>query len=456
VSAHVFDRAATAGAEAMSAWRTATETPGLAVALVAADQEPRVLVDGLADLAGATPVRPDHRFHAGSITKSFTALVAFRLAEQGAFDLDLPIERYLPWFRVREPLGPILVRHLLTHQGGLVIGAELSETTPLDVWLLRETDAAWAPGEGYSYSNAGYAAVGFALEAATGRPFGDLVRDTILDPVGMRQASPSIDDATRPFEATGYRRRVEPDLRLGDIEVAPRLSGSNAQGSLVASAGDLARYLQMLLRRGVTTDGVRLLRPATFRRMTSRQARIDRRRWYAFGLRTYALDGRKVIEHGGETLGFRASMIGDVTAGVGVVVLANLVDTKPLHLAEFLVRAMRSDRADEDLPPYRDPAPDRPIRLPTVGTDELPRRLRGFAGRYVSTSPWRRPIDIVAGRDGLVLRIPGVDDAELLSAGRQRFRMGSELGPEQVTFDALVGGRALRLSFSAHPYVRSE
>lgn len=451
-----LERVADPVAAAVSSWRTTTETPGVAVALVTEDREPVVLVDGVADVARADPVRPDHRFQYGSITKSFTALAAFRLAERDALDLEAPIAEYLRWFRVRSQHGPILVRHLLTHTGGLVIGADLSGTTPFDVWLLRSTTAAWEPGARYSYSNAGYAAVGYALETATGRSFGDLVRELVLDPIGMRETSLSIDRATRPLEAVGYRRRVEADLTLGPIGVAPWVAGANAEGSAVGTAGDLGRYLRTLLRSGATPEGERLLRPKSFRRMVSRQARIEPGRWYAYGLRTFAIDGRPVIEHGGEMIGFRASMVGDVSAGVGAVVLANLVDTKPFHLSEFIVRSLRAARAGRPLPRYSDPPLTPPRRLPTSSPAELPRVLRGLLGRYSSTSPWRRPLDVAPGLSGLLLRVAGEDDAELVPVGRRRFRVGSALGPEEATFDAVVEGRALRLSLSGHPYLRDD
>jgi CubicO group peptidase (beta-lactamase class C family) len=439
----------------MNEWRIANDAPGISAALITGDAEPLVLVDGMASLRPRRAVSADHRFHFGSITKSFTALVSLRLAELGAIDLESPIDAYVPWFRPRTTSEPVRVRHLLTHQAGLPMGADLSGTTLFDVWLLRSARTAWEPGTGYSYSNAGYAAVGAALEAVSGKRYGDLVREVIFDPLGMDSSSPAIDHVSRPLEAMGHRRRVETDLSLGEVGVSPWVSMTSAEGGAVGTAGDLGRYVRMLILRGRTPEGSHLLRPASFRRMTSRQARIDRRRWYAFGLRTYLLDGRRVIEHGGEMLGMRASMVADLEAGVGAVALVNLVDTTPLALTEHMVRALRSALEEVRLPRFTAEPEQSPLRLPVSHIEETPRALRRYMGRFASTSPWRRPLAVVHGKRP-ILRIAGEPDRELFPAGRHRFLVGSDAGPEVVDFDAIVDERALRLSLSGHPYLREE
>ena len=440
--------------EAIREWRSRVEAPGVAVALVSTDDDPLVLVDGLASVRDDIEVRPDHRFHFGSITKSFTSMAAFRLAEHHEFDLAARIDAYLPWFEIRSAFPPIRVEHLLTHQAGLPIGADLGDTTDLDIWLLRTLDAAWAPGKGYAYSNAGYNAVGAAMAAATHRPFGDLLRELILDPIGMTSTAPAIDAATRPAEAVGYRRRVEADLSLGAVGEAPWVCITSASGAGVGTAGDLGRYLRTLLARGTTPGGRELLGASSFATMVSPKARIDERRWYAFGLRTYELDGRSVIEHGGEMLGMRASLVGDLGAGVGAIALVNLVDSTPLVLTEHLLRCLRAARAGTPLPSFDGPAERWVLRRPDRNPEEVPDDLRPWFGRYASTSHWRRPLAIVPGEERAIVRVAGVSDEDLFPVGDGRFRVGSARGPEEIAFDAVVDGHALRLSMSGHPYLR--
>ena len=94
--------------------------PGLALAIVRGDQIVYLKGYGRADASGR-PVTPQTPFLIGSITKSFTALAVMQLVEAGTVDLDAPVQRYIPWFRVADPRASaqITVRHLLTMTSGL-------------------------------------------------------------------------------------------------------------------------------------------------------------------------------------------------------------------------------------------------------------------------------------------------------------------------------------------------
>src|SRR5829696_2650954 len=93
--------------------------PGLALGITHGDRVVHLRGFGIADLSGR-PVTPQTPFVIGSVTKSFTALAVMQLVEADLLDLDAPVQRYLPWFRVADPEASkqITLRHLLHHVSG--------------------------------------------------------------------------------------------------------------------------------------------------------------------------------------------------------------------------------------------------------------------------------------------------------------------------------------------------
>jgi CubicO group peptidase (beta-lactamase class C family) len=104
----------------VEAQRRATRLPGLALGIVHGDRVVHLRGFGAADPSGR-PVTPQTPFLLASTTKSLTALAVMQLAEAGKVDLDAPVQRYLPWFRLADPAASarITVRHLLNQTSGL-------------------------------------------------------------------------------------------------------------------------------------------------------------------------------------------------------------------------------------------------------------------------------------------------------------------------------------------------
>src|SRR5919202_4864592 len=98
----------------------AARIPGLALGIVKGDQIVYLKGYGRADSSGR-PVTPQTPFLIGSISKSFTSLAVMQLVEAGKVELNGPVQRYLPWFRVADPQASaqITVRQLLNQTSGL-------------------------------------------------------------------------------------------------------------------------------------------------------------------------------------------------------------------------------------------------------------------------------------------------------------------------------------------------
>ncbi len=132
-------------------------TPGFALSIIHEDQVVHVKGFGAADSHG-TPVTPDTPYVLGSEAKSFTALGIMQLNEGRLADLDSPVQRYLPWFRVADPtyLQQITIRQLLNQTSGLpdnYPGDQPVTSLESRVRDLATVRLIAAPGRVFNYSN---------------------------------------------------------------------------------------------------------------------------------------------------------------------------------------------------------------------------------------------------------------------------------------------------------------
>lgn len=324
-------------------------TPGLALAITDRDRLLAVRNYGYANLDARAPVTDKTLFEFGSIGKSFTAICFLQLAEEGKVDLQAPVADYLPWFSVRSRYAPITLHHLLTHTSGLVGGSDFSPDQRYEVWALRETEAS-EPGVKHRYSNVGYKTLGLAMEAITGRPYGELVQERILMPLGMHDTVPSITNEIRHRLAVGYNdgfsdRPWRPEY---GFEPAPWLETNTGDGCIVATAADLATYLRMLLNRGVGPNG-RILSEESFALMTTPYPDAAADDLYGYGIDVTPKDGRPRIGHGGGMVGYISAMVGDVDAGIGVIVFKNAMQNTST-IADFALSCAINALAGEPLP----------------------------------------------------------------------------------------------------------
>lgn len=304
---------------------------GLSIALVDGQRTVWARGFGFADTAAKVPAGPDTLYRVGSISKLFTDTAAMQLVAQGQLALDGPVQRTLPWFRLKTAwpeAGPITLRQLMTHHAGLPrdwdAGMWTKDAPPPDddfrAMLRRVADqgqAAAPPGLAFSYSNLGLDVVGALVEAASGRPFEQQLQQAVLEPLGMRQARFSAGLPNDPAMARGHFKgepRDEPALR--DVPA----------GGLSASVTDLARFVSMQF-----AGGAGVLPAAQQREMLQAQAGapldLDFRTGLGWMLTTFGSDtvhgGGPVAHHAGATFHFRSQLMLLPERGLGVVVASN-------------------------------------------------------------------------------------------------------------------------------------
>ena len=279
--------------------------PGVALGIVK-DGQVRTRTFGVTNLDNPQPVTPDTVFALASITKTVVATAIMRLVEQGKLDLDAPVRRYLPDFRIQDEAlsREVAVWHLLTHtpgwEGQLTstdLGARTLSTF-VDV-TMRDLPKIADPGQVWSYNNAGFNVAGRLIEVASGQTIHNALRSLVFQPLGLTRAFTRVEDlVTWPFSVA---HRGAP----GNVTVSRPLSrsASVAAGGVSMSLNDILTYAQFHLGDGTNRSGERVLSRASLALM--QRARIPKQATddeMGIGWHLRRLSGVMTAAHGG-TLG---------------------------------------------------------------------------------------------------------------------------------------------------------
>jgi CubicO group peptidase (beta-lactamase class C family) len=298
--------------DAMAARIERGEFPGL-VSLVARGDDVTVDVLGVTHFGGDTPMRRDTPFRIASMTKPVVAAVTMMLAEDDLIDLEEPVTKLLPELAGQrvlarpdaalddtvDPVRPITVEDLLTFTLGfgiVAVGRELNPDYPIvRAWRERELAMAepdpptpldpdeWIrrfgtlplihqPGEQWMY-NAGTLVLGVLLARAGRQSLGDLLRDRLFEPLGMRDTGFWV-PAERAAELPGYYMTDFATGEMAELGVAPPERWSappvfpSGSAGLISTADDFLAFARLLLDGGVH-GGTRLLSEQSVASMTT-------------------------------------------------------------------------------------------------------------------------------------------------------------------------------------------
>ncbi len=223
------------------------------------------VASGYSDTTRKLAMRPSDRLLLGSVGKTYVAAVAMQLVAEGRLDLDAPIARYLgaePWFDRLPNARAITVRQLMNHTSGLVryefqpAAMAALRAEPFKVWtpadrlsFIFDTEAPFAAGQGWEYSDTNYIVLGMIIERLTGARYDDEMRRRVLEPLGLRNTIVA-DRPELPGLAMGY---AGPNNELGgyDASIVNGRLAVNPQfewtgGGVAATASDLARWAKLL------------------------------------------------------------------------------------------------------------------------------------------------------------------------------------------------------------------
>jgi CubicO group peptidase (beta-lactamase class C family) len=308
--------------EQMEKW----EVPGLTVGILH-DGRVETAGYGVTSLETKQPVVPETIFQIGSISKVFTATLVMTLVNEGKLDLDVPVVTYVPDLPLADDMArrTITVRHLLTHMGGFYgdrfddhgIGDDALANA---VAAFHDLEQQTAPGELWTYCNAGFDLAGRAVELILGQPFEQAMSERVFNPLGLARTTYFAHEAIRHSVAVGHTQVPNQPARIADPWPIPRRS--NPAGGITSNVAELLRFARAHVQDG-ELDGVRLLDAESARAMRTTQAQADYRRTRGLGWNLRQAAGLTIAEHNGGTNGFMSRLTTVPERGFAIAILTN-------------------------------------------------------------------------------------------------------------------------------------
>jgi CubicO group peptidase (beta-lactamase class C family) len=308
--------------------------PGAPGASVVVVRDGRVLLErayGLADVDAHVRATPRTDYRLASLTKEFTATAVMLLADEGTLSFDDPVARWLP--DLPAYAHGVTIRHILTHTSGLwayedfVPDSQTVQVHDRDALrlLARAESLYFPPGSAFRYSNTGYALLALVVEAASGIPFAQYMRERVFIPAGMKSTlAYEAGVSTVPRRAYGHAAEGAGWVRADQSNTSAVLG----DGGVYTSVDEMVKWSRVLF-------GHRLVRPATQQlAWTSATLTNGQPGGYGFGwFVDHDAHGLR-LWHNGETRGFTNGIVVYPEQRLMVVLLTNRLGGTPWDTAQ--------------------------------------------------------------------------------------------------------------------------
>ncbi len=305
--------------------------PG-AIAILVNDDVQETACVGYADVAAKRPITLDDPYMQCSQTKGFCGVTVAKLVEEGKISLDDPVSKYLPefktlWVKVSETNGTmtlkkaqnvLTVRMVMNHTGGFPFEIPAKQgSIPGGGWSggmpIRSVAATAAaqpllfePGTREQYSNTGIDIGAAVVEAVTGKRWEDYLKETVLDPLGMKSTWfwPTDEQLSRQIEMYAtFKDKPAEWKSQNPMQQRPyndRHVFASAGAGLWTTANDQLKFYKMLMNLGVGDNGVRILREETVKSILAVTTRPQSMGGYSLGLGAPKVDDENAwFGHGG-------------------------------------------------------------------------------------------------------------------------------------------------------------
>lgn len=231
--------------------------------------------DTFTEMENPVKMQKDTIFDIASISKLFTTTAAMKLYEQGKFNLDDPVGKYIPEFKENGKEN-VTIRQIMTHTSGFVAWIPLynmgtNREDRLQIALKYKLNK--QPGTTYTYSDLNLITLGVLVERLSGQRLDEFVKENITEPLGMNDTmyNPPAELRDR-IAATEYQPNIGRGLVWGSVhdENAWSLDGVAGHAGVFSTAKDLGIFGHMILQKG-RYGGTEILKPETVRLLTENQ-----------------------------------------------------------------------------------------------------------------------------------------------------------------------------------------
>lgn len=419
---------------------------------------------GFADQASKKKVTANTLFPIGSVTKTLTAAAVMQLVERGLVNLDDPLSKYVPGFRLRPRYrgNVITVRSVLDHHSGIpgdVLNGLITSRRPdpgFRPWLLRAlrqmyperpVNTVWA------YSNSAYVLLQNLVEHVTGLGLEQYARRYLFGPMRMNHTYFDPVDVPVRRLTREYLATFDADGQATGAQLQPRefVNGWGA-GSVTSSAADMSRYLRMLVAGGAAPGG-QVLRGSTLRQMWTPQTHtvIDKQANYVdTGLGWFPRDpgldwmGRNV-SHNGATVYVQSALRVLPRSDIGVFVSINTASTGGLNttIADEAISLAYSAKSGIAQPP--------PAQLPDPPASSLSQAaLARHAGSYAGN----RTLGTLTVADGKLVLDDGTGAPIAFSPTSAGWFKPDQADQPQISFRTVAGRHLMLVRLPTGPAIK--
>ncbi|EMB15351.1 serine hydrolase [Rhodopirellula europaea] len=403
------------------------QIPSFSIALVADGKVISSAGFGFQDAEKTIPASGKTVYRVGSISKLLTDVALMQLVEQDELDLDQPVQKVLPEFKIAddEHSKKITLRQLTQHRAGIVrespVGNYFDPTEPglkATVASLANTPPVYEPDTRTKYSNAGVSVIGLAVEQAAGSSHPNYVQQHVLEPLGMTHTSFEKNEALAEHTADGWMWGYDrPAFAAPEF-----LLGTGPAGNLYSSVEDLAQFSLFVMDQHPT----KVLRDNSLTEMLQPGVTPDGKPLpYGIGFRVSDFHGHRRVGHGGAVYGFSTQLEILPDENIAVIAASSLDGTNNwiTRICNQALEGMLAVQNDQDL-------------TPPVSTEPVPRsRARSLAGVYSS----------MPGEASRTVTVDWIGDRLLLWKGtfQREIRSRSDTG-ELVLDDRFGFGTSIR------------
>jgi len=404
--------------------------PGFTIAVVKDNKIVYKKAFGVKNLETGEKMTTLSLFHQASLTKPFVATCIMQLVEKGEINLDDPVTKYLPYFKINdERYKTITIRQMVTHTSGMPDVMDYEWDKPvydngaLERYVRNLTDKELiaAPGKIFRYSNMAFEVLGNLISKVSGLSFEEYVQQNILTPLNMKNSTLLKKEANKKLLTTPHV------MEKGDVVVSkvyPYNRMHAPSSTMISNVEDMSRWAMANLNYG-ELEGKRILQTPTYDILWTKGKGVAEPVGISWFIRDH--NGLKTISHSGGDTGYGSYIMLVPEKSLGIVMAANY-DQAPIN---NIVNAALEIALGED---YTPPKMKKAI---SIDSDILDK----YVGKYqVEPNVF---VDITRRENRLFAQATGQPQVELFAETETKFFL--KVADVEISFEKNENGKVFQL-----------